>query len=265
MEQGNIYQAIQQDGVPGATPKVPTTLVFKSGQHSFPDGSGGMTSNIDNAYGGGSQSSLVTSATPTTGDGNNSIKSILPAYICPSDIIPSQDSLGVAKSNYCGCMGDNYVPGTRTSMGFGCGQPRGNQMTGVLTLDNDNNRSWLWTMGDITDGTSNTILVGEVTRSKNVHQGNLSDGSFPTWAGGMGSNSCTTLNAGSLRFANAIYYINRNWQDEEAELTFGSQHTGGAQFLMGDGSVRFLSQNIDTLLIYPGLATRNGGEVASAP
>jgi prepilin-type processing-associated H-X9-DG protein len=105
--------------------------------------------------------------------------------------------------------------------------------------------------------------VGEVTRSKNVHQSNLGDQSYPTWAGGTGENSCTTLNAGSLRFADSVYYINRRWQDEEAELTFGSQHTGGAQFVMGDGSVRFISENIDTLIIYPGLASRNGGEVVS--
>ena len=41
---------------------------------------------------------------------------------------------------------------------------------------------------------------------------------------------------------------------------FSSHHTGGAQFLMGDGAVRFVSTNIDTN-VFKALATRQLGEV----
>lgn len=44
------------------------------------------------------------------------------------------------------------------------------------------------------------------------------------------------------------------------EMSFGSYHTGGAFFGMADGSVQFLSENID-LGLYQSLATRAGGEV----
>jgi hypothetical protein len=44
------------------------------------------------------------------------------------------------------------------------------------------------------------------------------------------------------------------------EIAFGSYHVGGAHFLLGDGSVKFISENID-LLLYRGLGTRNGNEV----
>ncbi|MFH1265042.1 MAG: H-X9-DG-CTERM domain-containing protein, partial [Planctomycetota bacterium] len=45
---------------------------------------------------------------------------------------------------------------------------------------------------------------------------------------------------------------------------FKSLHPGGANFLMGDGSVHFFSESIDYRLIN-GLGTRAGGEVASLP
>jgi prepilin-type N-terminal cleavage/methylation domain-containing protein/prepilin-type processing-associated H-X9-DG protein len=44
---------------------------------------------------------------------------------------------------------------------------------------------------------------------------------------------------------------------------YGSAHPGGANFLMGDGSVRFIKQTVSPA-VYTGLGTRAGGEVVSA-
>lgn len=43
-----------------------------------------------------------------------------------------------------------------------------------------------------------------------------------------------------------------------------SRHTGGAHHLFGDGSVRFISDNIDHD-VYQGIGSINGGETVEAP
>ena len=50
------------------------------------------------------------------------------------------------------------------------------------------------------------------------------------------------------------------WEGQQAKMSFGSYHVGGAQFAMADGSVRFISENVD-LRLYQSLATRGNGEI----
>ena len=69
---------------------------------------------------------------------------------------------------------------------------------------------------DILDGTSNTIAFVEVTGGEEYNFWWIDNGAFPT-AWGFGGN------------------FNQ----------LSSFHTGGVQVLMGDGSVRFISENID--------------------
>jgi prepilin-type processing-associated H-X9-DG protein len=44
---------------------------------------------------------------------------------------------------------------------------------------------------------------------------------------------------------------------------FGSNHTGGAQFLLGDGSVRFISENVNAVT-YQNLSLIGDGAVIGA-
>jgi len=50
-----------------------------------------------------------------------------------------------------------------------------------------------------------------------------------------------------------------NWPENYG---FASRHTGGANFASGDGSVRFVSESIDTAT-YRALATVSSGEVVA--
>ena len=45
------------------------------------------------------------------------------------------------------------------------------------------------------------------------------------------------------------------------QFGFRSRHGGGANFLFGDGSVRFLKETINLQDVYWALSTRDGGEV----
>ncbi|MCA9068259.1 MAG: DUF1559 domain-containing protein, partial [Planctomycetaceae bacterium] len=190
---------------------------------------------------------------------------VLPAFVCPSDILPAKENHNYAKSNYLGCAGAVIADPANTANDWdGCAQLKGNVQNGVLTYANNNLNAWAWSFRDVTDGTSNTIFVGEVTESQDINPGKIDDPNYPKWAGGDPSGGCTGfLRGNGLRLTNRNMFINRR-TGNESKASFGSQHTGGAQFLFGDGTVRFLSENID-VGTYEALGGRNDGLVVTVP
>ncbi|HWL10786.1 MAG TPA: DUF1559 domain-containing protein [Planctomicrobium sp.] len=105
-------------------------------------------------------------------------------------------------------------------------------------------------MRDITDGTSNTFGLGEISW-------NDATTVFRMWIRGTSSSAAASCK-------NVVYPINAMGpaSGNFNSISFGSQHTGGTHFGMCDGSVRFVSENID-LGVYMGTASRNGGEVTT--
>ena len=119
-------------------------------------------------------------------------------------------------------------------------------------------------MRDITDGTSNTFLVGEISSRQQTAVNGLPNLSFSyrPWTQGMNTN---TNGAAIYSCKNVFKKIGRsgfrgNNADRFNDVAFGSNHEGGTQFLLADGTVRFVSENIDFGL-YQALATRQEGEV----
>jgi prepilin-type N-terminal cleavage/methylation domain-containing protein len=101
----------------------------------------------------------------------------------------------------------------------------------------------------IPDGTSNTFLVGE-----SIYGWDLSS---PVW--GMSWASCTrTQDTASFPTNVAGAKLPINTPGAWPTICFGSYHVGGCLFAMADGSVHFVSQNID-LATYRSLAIRNDG------
>jgi prepilin-type N-terminal cleavage/methylation domain-containing protein/prepilin-type processing-associated H-X9-DG protein len=121
------------------------------------------------------------------------------------------------------------------------------------------------TIASVTDGTSNTVLVGELIPSR------AADSNFYFQNGGV-HGMTVPLGWNSNTFPATIAPCKDNWQGATAPLgcRFGSAakgfvsfHPGGANFLFADGSVHFLKQSI-AMPTYVALGSRNGGEVLSS-
>jgi prepilin-type processing-associated H-X9-DG protein len=109
-------------------------------------------------------------------------------------------------------------------------------------------------LSEVTDGLSNTFMLGETLPNHCDFMGlfslnfQVSGTSIPLNT--MESNVARAVGAKIFRPAGS------NWF---RVCGYKSLHPGGAQFGMGDGSVRFIPLTID-YRIYNGLGTRSGGE-----
>ncbi|MEX0820468.1 MAG: DUF1559 domain-containing protein, partial [Pirellulaceae bacterium] len=118
---------------------------------------------------------------------------------------------------------------------------------------------------DQTDGTSQTLLIGETAYNlpdytfRSGECAGQSRFSFTYWANPYpGSTAATTEYAFNPRDIADDGIYDSGWV-----RSFRSDHVGGVQFLFADGSVHFLSDNIDATTL-DALASRNGGEVIDA-
>lgn len=139
--------------------------------------------------------------------------------------------------------------------------------TGFTFNDGMFHRRHSVTLGQVTDGTSNTLLIGERPTGR--------DGEWSAWYANWGRQVCVNNvllpvrvgdwfpgSASGCSTREAIYY--RGDYDDGCHLNhFWSLHPGGANFAFADGSVHFLRYSADSVL--PALATRAGGEVAVVP
>jgi len=218
---------------------------------------------------------LYTGPTSTPGPENaRGVALVVPVFLCPSDH-GQRVSANFGPTNYAACAGS----------GTGGGSPH--DADGVFYVNSETS------IQQITDGTSHTALVSESllgypeggplardvqrdykfvlsaplsdTNCQNTPQWNISNGRGFSWA------------SGEFRCAlyNHFYLPNENVPDcigvqlggglSMVYTPFGrraarSNHAGGVNLLLADGSVRFVRDAIDPAL-WRGLSTRDGGEV----
>jgi len=200
-------------------------------------------------------------------------------YRCPSSPLPPTTGSGYNPSGICfkptyvaiaGAGIGTYGAFTENRVSSGGG---GQHSAGGVLYANSQTR-----MADITDGTSNTLLVSEqgnwLTDTGNAKQ--FWTAAEPHgWQMGAGSTGVGVNYTGDNRAFNTttiLYLINRltGWSDNPGSTGVGynmgnniplsSTHTGGVNILVGDGSIRYLSDSTP-LVTLALLATKDDGQV----
>jgi prepilin-type processing-associated H-X9-DG protein len=193
----------------------------------------------------------------------------------------------VPVSNYAGSFGDNYCIGPLTGSGGpwetpACtannaivpGKPRigwngfwgtsydcnFNLGGGTLRGFFDYRTVQITRMADITDGTSNTIMVGEMIPSQDA------DSNF--WQfNGCTAGTTVPLNWFTTRepCSDGGTFGSADWlcRFSYAAKGFKSMHPGGANIGFADGSVKFLKASV-SLPTYCALGSKNGNETVSS-
>ncbi|MBX9677720.1 MAG: DUF1559 domain-containing protein [Gemmataceae bacterium] len=191
-------------------------------------------------------------------ENNDVVKKPLPIFQCPSS--PNSGRLIKMNANgMYGAAGDYYAHNIIQDPTFA--MPSGN--TGATNDDMTLSQgSKVRRFAEIADGTSNTMLIREVcARPDRYNAAGLktayADGvsSIGAWASYQTAVIQSFDDAGDV--VNGPCVI--NCCNEYGAYAF---HTGGANHLFADGSVRFLSKGVNKYLYYA-IATRSGGEVVS--
>jgi prepilin-type N-terminal cleavage/methylation domain-containing protein len=177
------------------------------------------------------------------------VSQVIPAYLCPSAPLRRQIPIP-------GCDANNRAPGTY-AVCTGSADPwgtlaAGNPQNGAIVSPASGKTS----MRDITDGTSNTLLIGEA--AWNIPDYLFTSGpcagqvrwGFTYWSSPYPLATAFTTMAPFNPKRGGSAVLSR----------FRSEHIGGAQFALVDGSVRFVSENISQAIL-DATATRAGGEV----
>jgi len=208
----------------------------------------------DNLY---NAAPLGTLPFPPMGAANNVPAAVIKTLVCPSD--PSSDNPRLDRANigsaqalgatsYKGVCGSNWAWGS-----FAYTPPSGNNNgldagNGIFFRTDYLRRL---SLGQVTaaDGLANTLMIGEDIGDMNIHC------SWPFFNHATGTAAIPLNNglvAGQPGFQNPGDWPNL--------YSFRSRHPGGANFALGDGSVRFVPDSID-LATYRAAATWGGGEV----
>ncbi len=199
---------------------------------------------------------------------------IVPVVLCPSSPLASHVSMAMD--------GTQYAINTYAGVHNDVEAPIDVNQNGVLFLNSAVKYE------DVSDGSSNTIYVGEYRVEQNQALGyNLgwmsgTRGTLrnavviyrkPAATNGTSPNPAGAPNTPTPVFQDGDITTHGAWEaipvDPETKLPsseyvggFGSYHSGGAQFLLGDGSVRFISQNI-SVPVFRNLTNRKDGELIS--
>ena len=209
-------------------------------------------------------------------------QTLIPVFRCPSDASGApvagrygtrewlgrwpDDTFGqFAGTNYKGCVGSDWNWGVFANpMG---GTPNGLDGGNGIFVRDENVRNAnpkdMRRMSQVTDGLSNTMAIGEALQD-------LFSNTF--W---YGMNASLATSAIPLNYYVRVYRTTNSrtayfgsqtlfapFWDWNNNYSYASHHSGGGTFTFGDGSVRFIGENIN-LQTYRALGTMDVGEAVT--
>lgn len=188
---------------------------------------------------------------------------VLSSVMCPSD--PSSPKTDTRDGNTTTAgivekqgMHTNYVA-CSGSTAYG----NGKNLNGIFYVKSKTR------ITDVKDGTSNTLFLGEILVVPDTNVNDLRGRYSNSWEG---NNWFSTLNPPNSTVSDRQNYqgisipkapMTNVANNGTQNLSARSTHTGGANFALADGSVRFIQNSIDPV-VYAQLGTREGNEAASA-
>lgn len=181
----------------------------------------------------------------------------IPVFKCPSSALSSTNNATSPTLNnaqlgqthdYVGVMGSYPDPAGRTNVCSPDFGGRGSACENGVLFFNGHTK-----MRDITDGTSNTIVISE--QSGAIGTEDLRSNYQGGWSGFYNNTQRPAQITSASLFVAGVstirYAINLNSKPNGTTTTYSyntvlnSYHTGGIHVLLGDGAVRFLSENLD--------------------
>ncbi|WP_339730756.1 DUF1559 domain-containing protein [uncultured Gimesia sp.] len=194
----------------------------------------------------------------THGPNNALIKTVVTPLLCPSDSATKTWN-NTPNYNYAVNFGNTTVESVTPFNGVA-------YLGGPFKHSNSSTIGHSFKIRDVADGTSNTILLGEIRQGQNgqdlrgliwyvPHVGFTTH--YPP-----NSSVPDNLNPGFCVAANSAIKLPCQGTSSTAPLNFSarSMHTGGVHVALCDGAVRFVSENID-IGTWRALSTRFGNEV----
>ena len=209
---------------------------------------------------------LIRTAGTATDSNNQVVGTTIGSIVCPSDPFS-----GVKFTR--GAMGN--VPMGRINYGGNLGRERGGGNSQTRWSAQPGDRRGAFGHGrssqirDFVDGTSSTVLLWE------LRVGPVADDARGVWAMGRNGVSliagcqnegdCAGINDGRANAADVHGCSSQAtlglgcWSGGDGQGAPASQHVGGCHATLGDGSVRFISQNID-FNVHRWICSVSGGE-----
>jgi prepilin-type N-terminal cleavage/methylation domain-containing protein/prepilin-type processing-associated H-X9-DG protein len=184
-------------------------------------------------------------------------------WVLPTAVARTDAHYAKFVNNYYACMGGGPIMTGVTTTEDGCYNPSvpggsiaqfKNGLIGVNTRNS---------FRHCTDGTSNVVLLGEsayqgIELLRGWFNGMRADTTSTNQPPGNVAGTAGVPNGGQRHYVNfqGVTTSNLNIHNALNTLYFGSQHPGGCQFAMADGSIHFINENIN-LALYQRLGAMN--------